>query len=1119
MSAGASVPFVELCGRSCFSFLEGASHPEELVHRAKELGLEGLALCDRDGIYGSVRAHTAAKKIEQRVIVGAELTIGTPRAAAERAAQRADRAPEVQPSVVLLVEDSEGYANLCRLLTIAHADCEKGTASISAEAIAAAPRGLTAIVPLDPLVPADVSGALLGALRDAFGERALVATWKHLDRRDGERVAAALAAERRYGPCVVASARPFYHHPSRKPLADVLTCIRTKTTLDQAGTRIAPNAEAYVRSGAQMAALFRDHPAWVARTVEVASRCRFSLSELRYSFPSDALCKPGETSDQALRRLTDEGCRDRYPQGTPPQVRAQIEKELALIAKLGVAPYFLSVQQVVKIARARQILCQGRGSAANSAVCFVLGVTAVDPARSNLLFERFLSEERNEPPDIDVDFEHERREEVIQAIYEMYGRDRAAMVSEVIAYRGKSALREVGKAFGFSPDQVDRLSGLVVHHEADITEQRVSEAGLDPDDVRVRQAVLMASALEGFPRHLSIHVGGFVLSSEPLHRVAPVEPARMEGRTVIPWDKDDLDDLGFFKIDVLALGMLTAIRKALALIHADRYAELAGPVAHAQRAARDAAPEPAAVDAGRGAAPEEGASGDAERAPAPAAPWGHAGRGAAFDPIAALAQIPPEDPAVYEAIGRADTVGVFQIESRAQMAMLPRLKPNRFYDLVIEVAIVRPGPIQGGMVHPYLRRRTGQEQPVSPHPCLDPILERTLGVPLFQEQVMQIAMVGAGYTPGEADQLRRDMAAWKKHGRLERHRGRLIQGFAERGISAKFGEMLYQQIQGFGEYGFPESHAASFALLVYASAWLKVHHQAAFTCALLNAQPMGFYSPSALVQDAQRHGVDVRPVCVVRSAWDATLEPGAEPSAGPALRLGMRLVKGLGEAAVASIMAAREDAPFKSLPDLVRRAELKKNEVEALAEAGALATLVPARREALWRARAPRVEGLFEGVPIEKDRDVGLPPLRPLEQLALDYGRVGLSLHDHPMRHLRPALKRRRGAGRVRTAEEIKAARNGETVRVAGMVVGRQRPATASGVTFVTLEDETGVVNVIVQKQVFADHDQVARHAALLLVAGRVERQGEVIHVVARELERLELPSGEEVALKSRDYH
>jgi error-prone DNA polymerase len=1057
VSAGA-VPFAELCGRSCFSFLEGASHPEELVHRAKELGLAALALCDRDGIYGSVRAHSAAKKVEQRVIVGAELTIEAP---------LSSPGPGVSPSVVLLVEDSDGYASLCRLLTAAHAEHEKGTAGISAEAIARASRGLTAIVPLDLAVPAGVSDALIGSLREALGERALVATWKHLDRRDGERVAAAEAVERRFGPCVVASARPLYHHPSRKPLADVLCCIRNKTTLDQAGTLLAPNAEAYVRSAAQMAALFRDHPAWVARTAEVASRCRFSLSELRYGFPSDALCLPGESSDRALRRHTEEGCLDRYPGGTPPAVRAQIEKELALIEKLGVAPYFLSVQQVVKIARSRQILCQGRGSAANSAVCFVLGVTAVDPARSNLLFERFLSEERHEPPDIDVDFEHERREEVIQAIYEMYGRDRAAMVSEIIAYRGKSALREVGKVFGFSPDQVDRLSGMVVHHEADVSEQRVVEAGLDPDDVRVRQAVLMANAMEGFPRHLSIHVGGFVLSSEPLHKVAPIEPARMDGRTVIPWDKDDLDDLGFFKIDVLALGMLTAVRKALAMIH--------------ERS------------------PEAGSK--------------------PFDPIAALAEIPPEDPAVYEAICRADTVGVFQIESRAQMAMLPRLKPRTFYDLVIEVALVRPGPIQGGMVHPFLRRRAGEEPATSPHPCLDPILERTLGVPLFQEQVMQIAMVGAGYTPGEADQLRRDMAAWKKHGRLERHRGRLIQGFVARGIPVRFGEMLYQQIQGFGEYGFPESHAASFALLVYASSWLKVHHQAAFTCALLNAQPMGFYSPSALVQDAQRHSVEVRPVCVVRSAWDATLEDDGAGPKGPALRLGMRLVKGLGEAAAAAIAAARAEAPLASLQDLVRRADLKKNEVEALAEAGALAALVPARREALWRARAPRVEGLFAGVSIEADVDVGLPPLRPLEQLSLDYGRVGLSLHDHPMRHVRATFAQRRGAGRVRTAEEIKAARNGESVCVAGVVVGRQRPGTAGGVTFVTLEDETGVVNVIVQKRVFEDNHHVARHAPLLLVSGRVERKGEVVHVLARDLERLDLPGGHAVPSRSRDFH
>jgi error-prone DNA polymerase len=814
----------------------------------------------------------------------------------------------------------------------------------------------------------------------------------------------------------------------------------------------------------------------------VAERCRFSLSELRYSFPSDTLCREGESADQALRRLTEEGCRERYPGGAPPAVAVQIEKELKLIAKLGVAPYFLSVQEIVRMARARSILCQGRGSAANSAVCFVLGVTAVDPARSNLLFERFLSEERHEPPDLDVDFEHERREEVIQAIYERYGRGRAAMVSEVICYRGRSALREVGKAMGLSPDQLDTLSGLSLYHEIEASERRVTEAGLDPNDARVRQTILIAQAIEGFPRHLSIHVGGFVLSSEPLHLVAPIEPARMEGRTVIPWDKDDLDDLGFFKIDVLGLGMLTAIRKALGLLH-----EHAAP------------PLGDALSAGGLFDPslDDGAPG---RLAAPSAP----------NPMQALARIPPEDPAVYDAVCKADTVGVFQIESRAQMAMLPRLRPRKFYDLVIEVAIVRPGPIQGGMVHPYLRRRTGQEPPASPHPCLDPILERTLGVPLFQEQVMQISMVGAGYTPGEADQLRRDMAAWKKHGRLARHRERLLKGFAERGISARFGEMLYQQIQGFGEYGFPESHAASFALLVYASAWLKVHHPAAFVCAILNSQPMGFYSPSALVQDAQRHGVEVRPVCVVQSDWDCALE-----DATPALRLGMRLVKGLGEGAAASIVAARAEAPLSSLQDLVQRAGLKKNEVEALAEAGALEKLVPARREALWRARAPRAPGLFEGLPVEPDQDVGLPPLAPLEQLALDYRRVGLSIDDHPMRYLRASLKRRR----VRRAEDLKGMRDGEAVRVAGLVVGRQRPATASGVTFVTLEDETGVVNVIVQKQTFADHYQVARHAQILLVSGRLERQGEVIHVLARDLERLDLPRGAAIPSKSRDFH
>jgi error-prone DNA polymerase len=1035
------VPFAELCARSSFSFLEGASHPQEIVQRAHELGLSAVALCDRDGLYGSVRAHTAAKEIGQKVIVGAELTV------------------EPEGKVALLAMDHGGYRNLCALLTAAHADHEKGTAGALVERVATAAPGLVAVVPVDAR-GAPPSPALFGPLREAFGDRLCVATWRHRDGFDRARLHAALAAEARFGALAVASARPLYHRPARKPLADILHCIRHKTTLDAAGTELAPNAEAALRSGEQMLALFRDDEALVRRTVEVAERCTFSLGELRYAFPSDTLCQPGEAPDGALRRLVAERGPSRFPGGVPPAVQAQIDKELDLIALLQVAPYFLSVHQIMEMAREKRILCQGRGSAANSAVCYALGITAVDPSRMSLLFERFLSAERHEPPDIDVDFEHERREDVIQEIYRTYGRDRAAMVSEIIAYRGRSALREVGKVFGLSPSQLDQLSGLVIHMDPQaLSAARVTEAGLDPEDDRLRQVVHWAGELEGFPRHLSIHVGGFVLSSEPLTNVAPIEPARMADRTVIPWDKDDLDDLGFFKIDVLALGMLTAIRKALALIHEAR---------------------------------------------TPGAP---------FDAIDTLARIPPEDPIVYEAIQRADVIGVFQIESRAQMSMLPRLKPKSFYDLVVEVAIVRPGPIQGGMVHPYLRRRTGQEKPVPPHDCLEPILNRTLGVPLFQEQVMQISMVGAGYTAGEADQLRRDMAGWRKTGRLERHRDKLLDGFARRGISRAFGEQLYQQIHGFGEYGFPESHAASFALLVYASAWIKVHHPAEFSCALLNAQPMGFYSPSSIVKDAQRHGVEARPPCVVHSAWDCTLERGA--AAIPALRLGLRQIRGLGEGVGQGLVAARAEAPFTTLRDLVARAHLKKNDVEALAEAGALSEIVPARREALFRARAPREGGLFEGLDLEPDEDVGLPPLPPLTQLALDYGRVGLSIDDHPLAHLREAL-----AGRgVRRAEDLRALRHGTPVTVAGLVIGRQRPGTASGVTFFTLEDETGFVNLIVQAEVFAQGYAVARHARLLVVEGRLERQGEVIHVLARTLSRLSLPDGQEPPVRSRDFH
>ncbi|MFT3769536.1 MAG: error-prone DNA polymerase [Minicystis sp.] len=937
--------FAELCARSCFSFLEGASHPQEIVAAAHEMKLAAVAICDRDGLYGSARAYAASKEIGQKIITGAEVTLE----------------PAGMGTAVLLAIDHEGYSNLCALLTAAHADHDKGEAGLLVERVAASPGGLIAILPVDAR-GADPHDDVFGPISESFGDRAFTATWIHRDGFDGARLAAARAAERRFGTPAIATARPLYHHPSRKPLADILHCIRHGTTLDRAGAALGPNAEATLRSGARMLALFRDDPELVHRTVEIAEACRFSLAELRYHFPSETLCRPGESPDEALRRLVGDGCRRRYPDGTPPDVRDQIEKELAIIAGIGVAPYFLSVHQIVEIARARKILCQGRGSAANSAVCFVLGVTAVDPSRVSLLFERFLSNERAEPPDIDVDFEHERREEVIQEIYALHGRDRAAMVSEVISYRGRSALREVGKVFGLSTDQLDRLSGLVMHMDAQgLSDERLAEAGLDPEDGRLQQVVRWADALEGFPRHLSIHVGGFVISSRPLTEVAPIEPARMEGRTVIPWDKDDIDELGFFKIDVLGLGMLTAIRKALAMIHG--------------------------------------------------------GAGEDFDPIESIVRVPAEDPRVYAAIQRADVIGVFQIESRAQMSMLPRLKPKEFYDLVIEVAIVRPGPIQGGMVHPYLRRRTGRERPIPPHPCLAPILKRTLGVPLFQEQVMQIAMVGAGYTAGEADQLRRDMSSWKKHGRLARHREKLLAGFEARGISRAFGEKLYQQIHGFGEYGFPESHAASFALLVYASAWIKTYYPAHFACALLNAQPMGFYSPSSIVKDAQRHRVEARPPCVMASMWDSTLEPPPMGSRLPAIRLGLRQIRGLGQSTGEAIVRARAEAPLASLRDLVNRAGLKKNDVEALAEAGALATLVPERREALWRARAPREGGLFDGIDIERDEDVGLPRLRPIEQLALDYGRVGLSIDDHPMAHLRADLARR-GARRAEDSQE-----------------------------------------------------------------------------------------------------
>ncbi len=929
--------YVELEARSNFSFLQAGSSPESLVRRAQALGYGRFALTDRDGLYGVPRAFELGRELGVEVIVGCELTL----------------ALEKHPTVWLHVQNAEGYRHLCQLLTLGHARRVKGKARDPREGV---PKNCYADVPVSELC-ARSSGLWLLAdaqtlpfeslqlLREAFAERFSLRMFRAHDGFDVAREEAAKEAAMKLAAPICATNAVRYAVREDKVLYDVTHCIREGCTLDQAGRALSCNAESHFKGEPQMRALFSDHPEWLTRSLTIADACTFRINEIRYGFPSEieALGPREEAPDATLRRLTFAGAIERYPNGLPEAVRAQVERELQLIAQLNVAPFFLSVFAIVRIARERDILCQGRGSAANSAVCYCLGITAVDPARSATLFERFMSPERKEPPDIDVDFEHERREEVIQEIYRRYGRDRAAMVSEVISYRGRSAMREVAKVFGFTQEESVRLSALLHwwNEVEDVRAERLREAGFVLDD-RLEQVVELAARIQGFPRHLSIHVGGFVLSAEPLCDVAPVEPATMEGRTVIPWNKDDLDVLGFFKVDVLALGMLTAIRKCLEYVQHD---------------ARVRAP----------------------------------------NAIARLAAVPPEDPRVYDAACAADTVGVFQIESRAQMAMLPRLKPRRFYDLVVEVAIVRPGPIQGGMVHPYLRRRMGQETIQMPHESLAPILERTYGVPIFQEQAMQIAIVGAGYTGGEADQLRRDMAAWRRNGRLERHRERLLNGFRGHGISEEFAQRLFAQIQGFGEYGFPESHAASFALLVYASLWLKVYHPAQFAAALINSQPMGFYSPNTILQDAKRHGVSLLPICVHESDWDCTLplpEGGEGRGEGPrAVRVGMRLVRGLSEATARRIMAAR---PYASIDDLAARAQVGTKEITLLAKSGALDVLEPDRRQALWLARVPRLKGLLANADAPSKRGK-FKPLTRLEQLKLDFGSTGVSVQDHPM--------------------------------------------------------------------------------------------------------------------------
>jgi error-prone DNA polymerase len=1019
----ATPPYAELHCRTNFSFLEGASHPDELVECAAGLGYAALAVTDRNSLAGVVRAHVAAKAAGLKLIIGAEVV------------------PVNAPPVLLWTPDRAAYGRLARLLTQGRRAAPKGECRLTLDDVAAQAQGLLAGVPLRTARATD-----LHRYREIFGDRCYAVAELHRGPDDRRLLQQMLHQAREARLPAVAANDVHYHVASRRPLQDVLTAVRHGCTVAELGGRIFPNAERHLKPPAVMAELFADAPRAVARTMEVADRCTFTLEELRYEYPEE-LCPPGLTPLEHLTRLARDGARRRYPEGVPDKVTQLIEHELALIGELHYEAYFLTVWDLVRFARERGILCQGRGSAANSAVCFCLGVTEVDPGRIDVLFERFISKERNEPPDIDVDFEHERREEVIQYVYEKYGRDRAGMTAEVITYRMRSAVRDVGKALGLSADRVDALAGAVDHYrDDDRAADRFREAGISIDTDQARQLLVLVQQILGFPRHLSQHVGGLVITRGPLCEMVPIENAAMPGRTVVEWDKNDLDALGILKVDCLALGMLTAIHRCFDLI---------------------------------------------ER---------HEGR------ALTLANVPAEDPAVYEMVSRADTIGVFQIESRAQMSMLPRLRPRCFYDLVIEVAIVRPGPIQGKMVHPYLRRRTGDEPEVYPDDGIRAVLEKTLGVPIFQEQAMRLVVVAAGFTPGEADQLRRAMGAWHRKGAIEPFRDKLLNGMRERGYSPEFAARVFEQIQGFGDYGFPESHAASFALLAYVSAWLKHYYPAAFAAALINSQPMGFYAPAQLVADARKHGVGIRPVDVNRSDYDCTLEP-------PDLRLGLRMVSGLGQAAAEAVVQARAEVPFASFDDFVRRTGVKSASLKALARADAFATVPLGRRAALWQSLPVRKPvPLFDGVDAAEP-PAPLPPEAPLEEVLADYGATGLSLRHHPVSFFRTQLDRLGVVPAVRLSSLTPDCR----LKVAGIVLLRQRPSTANGITFVTLEDETGMVNLIVRQQVWDRYRRVARTSVALLAHGRLQREAEVIHVLVTRLEDFSEPL-EDLNNRSRDF-
>jgi error-prone DNA polymerase len=1101
-------PYAELHCVSNFSFLRGASHPEELVERAGTQGYAALAITDECSLAGVVRAHVKAKQVGLPLLIGAEFglhglfghpdapvappqrpTGGPPdpkdgRTLSTRASARDARA--LPARLVLIAQDREGYGNLSELITRTRMRAAKAHYRLLAEDLDAGVPGCIALLVPCPAVAThaageDVSpGTPLGRLqeqarfvRERFGARAWIGVELLARGHDAPLLARLREVSRATSLPLVAAGDVHYHLRSRRSLHDVLAATRLGRPVKELGFALPPNAEQHLRSRLRLAQLYP--PELLEETLEVAAHCGFSLDSLRYEYPQE-IVPEGHTPTSWLRWLAYEGAKVRYPEGLPDAVRAQIEHELALITDLQYEPYFLTVADIVRFARGRGILCQGRGSAANSAVCYCIGITEVDPARMSVLFERFISKERNEPPDIDVDFEHQRREEVIQYLYGKYGRDRTALTAALATYRPRSALRDVGRALGIEPQRLDLLTRTQQWWDGrTIRPERFVESGFDPASRTVQQWVKLTQQLMGFPRHLSQHSGGFVIARDSLARLVPIENAAMPERSVIQWDKDDLDALGLLKVDVLALGMLSAIRRALDFI--------------TQR---------------RGGPPFR------------------------------LQDVPAEDPDTYEMISNADTVGVFQIESRAQMSMLPRLRPRCFYDLVIEVAIVRPGPIQGGMVHPYLRRRQGLEPVEYPRPEIRPAVERTLGVPIFQEQVMQIAILAAGFTPGEADQLRRAMAAWRRKGGLHAFQQKVIDGMLARGYALEFAERIFKQIEGFGEYGFPESHAASFALLVYVSCWIKRHEPAAFLAALLDSQPMGFYAPAQLVRDAREHGVEVRGPCVLASDWTCRLEEiadvapqvsgGVDFRPQPAVRMGFNRVSGLSEDAAHRLLEARtrrraagREPPFANVEDLAREARLERRELQALALADALAPLAGHRVEAAWEAAGIASMPALLGEARFDEAPVALPPMSEGEAVVADYASLGVPMGRHPVALLRSDLDR----FKVQPASVLRTFPDGRLARASGLVTHRQRPETAKGVVFITLEDDTGAVNVIVWPDVLERWRSAILGARLMTVFGVWQADtatgGQVMHLIAqRVVDHTALLGG--LALHSRDF-